>query len=145
MGDKINIDVILLCFAKHKLFATFSLSYNMLCYKICTDSSSFVLLNRHHHASVFVMCQERVLSTDRLRILQISPPSHKVSMRHGPCQLSGNGSVHGFGNTEICREEDIKVALVYLWTWLDCISQQPRGRNAECKHTRGVVTGTIFL
>lgn len=60
------------------------------------------------------MRQERILSAPRLRVLDIGPPTHEISVGHDAGQLAGDGPVNGLGDVEVCGEENVKVALVNL-------------------------------
>lgn len=62
------------------------------------------------------MRQERILPASSLRILDIGPPAHKVPMGHDAGELTSDGAVNGFSDVEVCREEDVKVALMNLYS-----------------------------
>lgn len=71
-------------------------------------------LHRDQDASVLVICQERVLATTCLCVLQVGPVLHKVAVGHDPGEFAGDGAVDGLGNIEVGREEYVKVPLVDL-------------------------------
>lgn len=61
------------------------------------------------------MRQERILPAACLGVLHIGPSAHKVPMGHDASELPGDGAVNGFGDIEVCGEENVKVALVNLY------------------------------
>lgn len=62
-------------------------------------------------------------------------------MRHHTSQLARDGAVDRFRDSEVCWEEDIKVALMNL----RAVSLSIWGNHGLQEPTKGVVTGTIFL
>lgn len=71
-------------------------------------------LHSHQHASILIPAQQRILPIPRLRVLNISPAVHELLMARNLRQLPGNSTIHILDNIEVCREENIEVALVDL-------------------------------
>jgi hypothetical protein len=63
---------------------------------------------------ILVPRQQRILSTPRLRITNISPSFHEFLVAADEGQFTGNGAVQVLDDVEVCREEDVEVALVDL-------------------------------
>lgn len=63
---------------------------------------------------ILIPRQQRILSTPRLRISNISPTLHEFLVAADECQFARNGAVQVLNHVEVGREEDVKVALVNL-------------------------------
>lgn len=63
---------------------------------------------------ILIPRQQRILSTPRLRISNISPSLHEFLVAADESQFARNGAVQVLDDIEVSREEDVKVALVDL-------------------------------
>jgi hypothetical protein len=72
-------------------------------------------LQRSKNTSILIPPQERILPILRLRLFHIRPPPQELFMRKNAREFAGDGSVHHFNNVEVGGEEDVEVALVYLF------------------------------
>lgn len=71
-------------------------------------------LHSHQHASILIPAQQRILSIPRIRIFNVSPAVHELLVARDLRQLPSNSTIHILDDIEVCREEDIEVALVDL-------------------------------
>ena len=79
------------------------------------------LLHRGKNASILIPTQQRILPILRLRLFHIRPSPQELLVRQDTREFAGDGSIHHFHNVEISGEEDIEVALMYLFTINTCI------------------------
>lgn len=71
-------------------------------------------LHRRHEARIFVMRKQWILAILCLCIFEIRPSSHELLMAVNLCQLARHCAVHVGHDVEICREENVKEALLDL-------------------------------
>lgn len=79
-------------------------------------------LHRRKNTSILIPAQQRILSVFRLRLFYICPAPEKLLVREDAGELAGYGAVHEFHDVEICREEDVEVALMDLLFISPCVS-----------------------
>jgi hypothetical protein len=96
-------------------------------------------LQRSKNTSILIPPQERILPILCLRLFHIRPPPQELLMREDTREFAGNSSVHHFHNVEVGGEEDVEVALMYLFFTQNMLIIMERGL------TRGVRTGTVRL
>lgn len=75
-----------------------------------------VFLYSSHHTRVLIPRQHRIVSILRRRSLHIRPSVHEILMREDLCQLASNRPIDTLHDLEICRKEDIEIALLDLQT-----------------------------
>jgi hypothetical protein len=83
-------------------------------------------LQRSKNTSILIPPQERILPILRLRLLHIRPPPQKLLMGENTREFAGDGSVHHFHDMEVGGEEDVEVALMYLYIVSSASFQIPR-------------------
>ena len=87
---------------------------HVVCGRLAALPPPLFKLYSDEHAGVAVVRQQRVLAAPSLRVLDVGPAAHEVAVGHDAGELAGDGAVHGLGDVEVSREEDIEVALVDL-------------------------------
>ena len=78
--------------------------------------SSFmpILLHGNHDACVLVPAQQWIISVFCSRFRNVCSTGHEVFVKVCACEAPGYSGIHGFHDSKVSREEDIKVALVDL-------------------------------
>jgi hypothetical protein len=105
-----------------------------------------IQLYSRQNTSILIPTQKRIFPTHRLRLLHKCPSAQKIFMREHPRQLPCDGAVHEFHDCEIGREEDVEIALMYLFFLLvDSQCRKEKEWHRTRKRTKGVVTGTVLL
>lgn len=97
-------------------------------------------LNRTHNTSILIPIQHRIITRHRLRLLQKRPPLQKILLPHDPREPSSQRLIHAIHNLKVCRKQNIKEALLHLYTY------QPHSFAVGVQeHTNGVETGILIL
>lgn len=73
-----------------------------------------MILYSDHDTSIRIPAQQRVLAIARSRVLYICPSPKVFLVRHCARQFARHGSVHVLHGLKVCREEDVKIALMDL-------------------------------
>jgi hypothetical protein len=74
----------------------------------------FTVLYSNHDTCILIPVQQWVLPTLSLCILDVRPSLHEVLVSECSCQFTRYSTVHVLHDFEICRKENVEVALLNL-------------------------------
>ena len=73
-----------------------------------------IFLHCRENTSILIPAQQWILPVLRLRLFYVRPALEELLVREDTGQLAGYGTVYELHDVEICREEDVEVALMDL-------------------------------